>query len=174
MNILLNYKTTILIFILAFSGCSGSRLRIGNSVTLCCPGSYENYDEYRVELVDVPIFLRDYVVDEFDRAFQELGLDRNDQSSDLVVTIAYEHVNLNPEQQDINPFVRPESITEELNYIAVIDISMRETTTGNQVWGGTISRMHFVTPGEYMHEDRARAAFLYTFRDLLNNYPIMD
>ena len=174
MNILTNYKAAILIFILAFSGCSGSGLRISNSLTLCCPGSYENYNAYRVELVNVPIFLRGYVVDEFDNAFQELGLERNDQISDLVVTIAYQHVNMNPEQQDINPFIRPESITEELNYIAVIDISMQETSTGNPVWGGTISRMHLVTPGEYMHEDRARAAFFNTFRDLLNNYPRND
>lgn len=171
MNILKYYKIAILIFVLILTGCAQSGLRIGNSVTLCCPGSYNDYDAYRVELVNMPIFLRDYVVDEFDMAFQELGLERNDQFSDLVVTIAYQHVNLNSEQQDINPFFRPESITEELNYIAVIDISMRETSTGNQVWGGNINRIHTVTPGEYMHEDRARGAFRNTFRDLLSNYP---
>ena len=168
------FKITTLMFVLVLSGCSSSGLRISNSLALCCPGNYNDYLEYRVEVENMPLFLRGYVISEFDTAFEELGLERNDQASDLVVTLSYQHVNLNVEQQNINPFIRPETITEELSYIAVIDISMRETSTGVEVWEGKISRMHNVTPGEYMHEDRARVAFLNTFRDLLSNYPRRD
>ncbi len=153
------------------NGCVQNGMQIGNSLTLCCPGNYSEYEDYGVQVVDMPNFLRGYVVDEFDLAFQELGLERNDQINDLVVTLSYEHVNLNPEQQNIDPFFRSESITEELRYIAVIDISMKETSTDKMVWSGKISRIHVVAPGEYMHEERARGAFLQTFRDLLAGYP---
>ena len=174
-NIRKYYKFSVLIFALFLQGCSSTGgLRIGNSLTLCCPGNYNDYVEYRVEVENLPLFLRGYVVSAFDTAFEELGLERNDQTSDLVVTLAYQHVNLNAEQQNINPFIRPETITEELSDIAVINITMRETATGMEVWEGTISRMHNVTPGEYMHEDRASTAFLNTFRDLLSDYPRRD
>jgi len=75
--------------------------------------------------------------------------------NDLILTLSYEQVNLNPEQEDINPFIRQESIDVELRYIAVIDISMLETRTGEEVWVGQVSRIHTVSPGEYMHEGRA-------------------
>lgn len=158
--------------LLIVAGCStNNTLKISNSVTLCCPGNYAQYSTYGIETVDMPLFLGSYVVEEFDKAFQEKGLIRNDSINDLHVTLTYRHVNLNPEQQDINPFIRQENIDVELNYIATVLIEMTETATGEVVWAGKINRIHHVTPGEYMHEDRARVAFLETFRDLLTHYP---
>ena len=122
----------------------------------------------------MPLFLSDWVVEMFDSAMQEKRLTRDDQINDLIITLSYRHVNLNPEQQDINPFIRPEAIDVELRYIAVVEISMRETATGQEVWAGEVSRIHTVTPGEYMHEGPARVAFQETFRDLLNSYPSPD
>ncbi len=152
--------------------CATNRgMRIGNSLTLCCPGNYDSYATFGVESVEMPIFLRDYVISEFDAAFQERGLTRNDQRSDLIATLTYKHVNLDPETQNIDPFVRMESINVELHYIATIDIAIRERAGGKPVWGGQISRIHTVSPGEYMHESGARPAFLQTFRDLLEAYP---
>lgn len=115
--------------------------------------------------------MREYVITEFDTAFQELGMVRNDGNSDIVVNLNYRHVNLDSQQQDIDPLMRVESMTVELRYIANIDISMRERAGGKIVWEGTISRIHSVQPGEYMHEEGASAAFLATFRNLLKEYP---
>ncbi|GJM14453.1 MAG: hypothetical protein DHS20C12_28560 [Pseudohongiella sp.] len=163
--------TSCFALLFGLAGCASDRLQIGNALTLCCPGNYSQYQNYAIQLNNLPTFLSDYVVGEFDLAFQELGLDRNDRENDLVVTLSYEHVNLNPEQQDIDPLVRSASFTEDLRYIAVIDISMRESATGTVVWGGKISRIHTVAPGEYMHENAARMAFRQTFRNLLKGYP---
>jgi hypothetical protein len=167
-------KNLMLVAVLLLTGCAQSGLKIGNSVTLCCPGNYNNYEDYGLQVKDMPLFLSPWIVDMFDAAFQEKGMQRNDQINDLIVTLTYRHVNLNPEQEDINPFIRQESINVELRYIAVVEISMRETATGQVVWSGEVSRIHNVTPGEYMHEDRAKLAFLETFRDLLNHYPSRD
>ncbi len=160
-----------IVVLCTLSSCAQYGLQIGNSLTLCCPGDYASYEDYGIRTADMPIFLQSYVISEFEAAFGELGMERNDQINDLIVTLTYEHVNLNAEQENIDPFFRSESITEELRYIAVIDITMRETATNKAVWGGKISRIHTVSPGEYMHEGRARGAFLETFRDLLISYP---
>jgi len=146
-------------------------MRIGNTVTLCCPGNYANYNNYSIDAEGLPIFLRDYVVSEFDIAFQELGMVRNDARSDIVVKLNYRHVSLDPEQQSIDPFNRIESMNITIDYIANIDITMHERSGGKEVWGGTISRIHSVQPGEYMHEEGAKPAFLKTFQDLLSEYP---
>lgn len=158
--------------LIVFTACSSNAgMRIGNTVTLCCPGDYANYDSYAIEVEELPVFLRDYVVTEFDIAFQELGMVRNDSSGDIVVNLTYRHVSLDPEQQDIDPFTRIESMSTTIDYIANIDITMRERISGKAVWGGTISHVHSVSPGEYMHEEGAKPAFLKTFRDLLSEYP---
>lgn len=158
--------------VLTLSSCSmNDGMQIGTHLKLCCPGNYEQYSEYSLETRDMPLFLRDYVVNELDAALQEKGLRRNDQMNDLRIVLRYNHVNLFPEQQDIDPFVRIDSFSTELNYIATLEVEMYETRTGEQVWGGAISRIHSVVPGEYMHEDRARPEFQQAFRQLLLAYP---
>lgn len=161
----------VTVFSLILSGCSHNGLRIGNSVNLCCPGDYDNYRSFSLETENMPLFLRDYMVAEFTTAFESRGLTRNDQTHDLDVVLSYRHVNLDANQQNIDPFIRQESIDVELHYIATIDIEMKEATSGRKVWAGQIHRIHRVSPGEYMHEHRATVAFRETFIDLLENYP---
>lgn len=159
-------------YLTVLSGCSlGDGMQIGTHLKLCCPGNYEEYVEYSLDTRDMPLFLRDYVASEFETAFQEKGLTRNDQLHDLRVVLRYNHVNLYPEQQEIDPFMRRGSSDVEINYIATLEVEMFETSTTELVWAGSISRIHSVVPGEYMHEDRARAEFLMAFRKLLIGYP---
>ena len=157
--------------LMVLGGCTGTSMQIGTTLTLCCPGSYSEYSDYGVEVVNMPLFLRNYVVDEFDAAFQEKGITRDDRINDLRVVLRYNHINLSSDQQEIDPFIRVEAINVELNYIATIEIEIFETSTNRQVWGGSVSRIHQVVPGEYMHEDRARPAFEQAFRTVLASYP---
>lgn len=156
---------------LLLGACSQNSLRIGNSVNLCCPGDYANYSSFGITTEELPYFLEGYVVEEFKLALEEKGLTYNEQVNDLIVTLRYRHINLNAEQQDIDPFIRQETINVELRYVATIDIEMKETSTNKLVWAGDVHRIHNVSPGEYMHDHRAIAAFRETFRDLLMDYP---
>ena len=108
---------------------------------------------------------------EFERAFAAKGLERSTNSPDVEVVLAYNHINLYPEQQEIDPFTRIESLSVELSYVAQIEIEIRDSATSSPVWAGAISRIHHVTPGEYMHEERAAPAFYQAFVDVLANYP---
>ena len=157
--------------VLISGGCAQNATEIGTNLNLCCPGNYSDYADYGVEVIGMPIFLRDYVIAEFDAAFQEKGLQRDDQVNDIRVILRYNHINLTSEQQEIDPFIRVEALNVELHYIAEIEIGIYETATDEPVWGGSISRIHQVVPGEYMHEDRARPAFLQAFRAVLASYP---
>ena len=145
--------------------------QIGSRLETCCPGDYDDYDSYSLATNNMPLFLRDYVVEEFEAAFAEKGVVRDDQFHDLNVVMRYNHINLSPEQEEINPFVRIEAISTELSYIAEIEVEMYETATENLVWAGSISRIHHVTPGEYMHVGPARLEFRNAFARMLEDYP---
>ena len=159
--------------LLFLNACNTNSGQINTSLTLCCPGNYVAYSNYGLETQNIPMFLREYLISEFDAAFQEKGLARNDRSNDIQVVLTYNHVNLRSDQEEIDPFVRVETMTTELNYAATIDISIIDRTNDEKVWGGSISRIHQVVPGEYMHEDRARVEFRQAFRSVLASYPTL-
>lgn len=163
--------TATALSLLLLAGCAGNQLQIGASTTLCCPGDYESYEAYGVDGGSMPGFLRDYVVEEFDAAFQEKGLVRNDRTNDIMVTLQYNHINLNPEQEEVDPFDEQIQPEERLRYVAQLQILIHEADSGDQVWGGQINRIHSVLPGAYMHEDRARPAFREAFLEALQSYP---
>jgi hypothetical protein len=169
-------KNLILIFVLAglLSSCAGITSQIGSSPLLCCPGDYQNYSEYGLRTEGLPLFLRDYVLAEFERAFDQKGLSRNDQAHDIEVVLVYNHINFYPDQQNIDPFIRMESLNVELSYIAEINIEIAETVTREKVWAGAISRIHQVAPGEYVHEERASPEFYEAFARVLENYPVKE
>lgn len=155
------------------AACASGGRQVGHTVTLCCPGDYNAYRAYGVELQDMPGFLSDYMVAEFDAAFQDKGLVRNDRLNDLVVTLSYRHVNLDPEQEEIDPFERRIEEDQMLRYVANIVVEMRETETGREVWAGRINRIHTVLPGEYMHEAGARPEIRNAFAQMLESYPAL-
>jgi hypothetical protein len=168
-------RQTLLMMVagLLLAACVSGGPQVGHTVTLCCPGNYDNYRAYGLVLRDMPGFLSDYMVAEFDTALQEKGLVRNDRLNDLTVTMSYRHVNLNPEQEEIDPFERRIEGEPMLRYVANIVVEMRESDTGREVWAGRISRIHTVLPGEYMHEDGARPEISHAFTEMLESYPAL-
>jgi hypothetical protein len=50
------------------SGCRPySGMQIGNEVTIFCPENYANYSSFAIENVELPVFRRGYVSEEFDQ-----------------------------------------------------------------------------------------------------------
>jgi hypothetical protein len=172
-SVSIRFKMLGLLGMLLLASCAQNGGQIGHSVNLCCPGNYAAYQSYGVSTQEMPGFLEEYVLAEFDGAFQEKGLLRNDRLNDVRVTLSYRHVNLNPDQEQFDPFER--RIEEEivLRYVANIVVDIHESSTNRLVWSGQINRIHSVRPGEYMHEDRARPEFRAAFRELLASYPAL-
>ena len=169
----------VIIFLLAccvltVSGCAQTGSQIGTNLRLCCPGDYASYREYGLEIVDMPLFLADYIATEFTAVLGEKGLIRNDQVNDVKVILRYKQVDLVPGQKGIDPYEKNESLNVELSYIARVEIEITETQSSDLVWAGSVSRVHRVRPGEYMHEDRARPYFHSAFQSLLASYPALE
>lgn len=166
--------TATVLALLLLTGCAQDFMQIGAATTLCCPGDYPSYQTYGVVNDSLPGFLREYVAEEFDAAFQDKGLVRNDRLNDIVVTLQYNHINLNPEQEAVDPFNEQIQTEERLRYVAQVQIRMHESDSGEEIWAGQINRIHSVLPGAYMHEDRARPAFRQAFQEALRSYPRLD
>lgn len=45
--------------------------------------------------------------------------------------------------------------------------AIKDASSGKMVWSGSIQRTHTVSPGEFMHTDRASIALLDSFMELL-------
>ena len=135
---------------------------IGSNLTVCCLGHYGEYQEYSVRTADIPVYHQEYVTAEFDAVFAEKGLTRNDRRKDLQILRHYNQISLSIEQEFIDPFMRVEAVNVGLNYVAAIDIEIRETATSDIVSADSKSRIHQVVPGESMHEDRARPESINT------------
>ena len=163
-------RILVLLSMVVLASCAQTN-QIGYSVNLCCPGDYDRYAAYGIELHEMPGFLSDYVVAEFDAAMLEKGLIRNDRINDMSVKLSYRHVNLNPEQETIDPFERRVEEDVVLRYVAIIAVEMVDNESRAVVWAGQINRIHSVLPGEYMHENRARPEFRNAFRAMLQSYP---
>lgn len=169
-----NMRLLLLGATLLLAACAQTGSQIGHSIHVCCPGNYAEYREYGVELREIPAFLSDYVVAEFDRAFQEKGLSKNNNRNQLRVSLTYRHVNLNPEQENIDPFERRIEEQVVLRYEATIMVEIRESSSNRVVYAGQINHLHNVTPGEFMHEERARPEFANAFRSMLSSYPAQN
>lgn len=76
-------------------------------------------------------------------------------------------MNLDPDQEQIDPFKRRIVDNMVLRYLANIIVEMRETNGGKLVWSGQINRIHSVLPRKYMHEEGARPAVRDAFTELL-------
>ncbi len=170
---LLRFTLTFFIFLL-LAGCSNNP-SIGYSVIPCCdqaPTTPIGSGTYRITTESIPSFLKNMVVEEFEKAFEEKGFRKNiNNDNSLTVNLRYEHTNLNTEQENIDPLVRHDSMNIELHYIATIVVEIKNTADNALLWSGKINRTHHVSPGEYMHGGNARGAFLMAFRNLLKEFP---
>ncbi|MGI1679754.1 MAG: DUF4136 domain-containing protein [Cellvibrionaceae bacterium] len=162
-----------LITVLFINGCA-NQSSIGYSTIPCCKNNSSTVIEgsnYHITTQDMPSFLQEMVSEEFQKAFEEKGFTKKSISSDLTVNLRYQHINLNDDHVDIDPLSRHESMNIELHYIATIIVEIKNTRDGSLLWSGKINRAHRVSPGEYMHGDTARGAFLIAFRNLLKDFP---
>lgn len=175
---------TLSFFALFTSGCAFFPKPIGSTLSLCCPGDYASYKTYHLKTEALPQFIDASTATAFVSAFEEKGMQRRQEDADLEVVLRYEHVNMNPEQEAIDPLTRrrgnegegrgSESGDVELRYLATIVVEIREIQSAELIYAGRIHRLHTVEPGEYMHEGRAYQAFLNGFRELLAQYPRRD
>ena len=58
-----------------------------------------------------------------------------------------------------------------VRFVALVELDMRHSVTGEQVWSGSMQRVHTVYEGSYMHDEPARDAMYDAFMNLFADYP---
>lgn len=160
-------------FLLSLSVMSSNvQSESGYSLMLISPSNlkYNSYHSYGIEIVNVPEFLRGYIIEEFENVFEERGLTRNDNANELRVICIYKYTRLDAVQTDINLPIEGDPIEGDVHYKEVISIDIFETDTGYRILRGKISRILSISPLDYSLDDRNQHDLQSAFRRLLADF----
>lgn len=125
---------------------------------------------FHVRADKIPAFLGPIIVSNFSVAMAEKGLQPVTSGGAAEVILRYEQDNL-LQQPDADSFDEQMAQGGETRFVARIVAEVTASGGDTIVWRGSISRLHTVSPGEYMHTGRASVALLSAFRDMLESYP---
>lgn len=152
----------------------------GSQPSVSADVRYQNADAvsdirtYRVEFEDMPEFLKPMLRDEVSRVLAERGFDYTEGTAHAVLLLAFENRPL-PAFTTATGSDSTDSETGSQQIAARFDArviaELSDSVSGERLWAGTLSRLHYVTEGAYMHEEPARAAMRNAFRTVFADLP---
>ncbi len=144
---------------------------IATDVDYCCVPGTERIHSFRVEFKDTPEFLKPMLRDEVSIVLHGKGLEyvEGDADATLLMTFVHNPLATEPVVQD----AMSESLSQggDSRFIAEVHMEMRNNVTNDLIWSGSMSRIHNVTVGSYMHDAPARSAMRQAFMNLFVDYP---
>lgn len=129
-------------------------------------------DSYSVRLEGMPGFLEPFFRDELVAALAARGATQAPANGDAEFVLRYEQTPLGPERPNAAIGDRNDALgdrnerQEPARFVARVDLSLRLRGDPNTTHLGSLSRVHTVTTGEYMHQ-RARLQIRQGFERLL-------
>ena len=185
----LSRLSTILACCMLLAAC-GSSPTIATDVTYCCRADVEGIDTFRVDFEDTPDFLKPMLRDEASIVLAARGLQYTESNADAVLMMRF----VNKTQQRIEE--RAEVWTEEtiigqndgwsepsiepwervapaggVRFIAQIVLEMKDSSTSELIWSGSMQRIHNVYEGSHMHDAPARTAMRNAFLEMFADFP---
>ena len=137
----------------------------------CCGPTGADLSSYTLQFNDMPGFLVPYMRDALVGALTAKGMHEVRADGQATVTLTYSETYPDAHQPIVDDgFGDPLATERSRQFIAVVTLEIRRAADGAEVLRGSLSRMHTVTVGEYMHE-RARAAIRAGFDQLLKKLP---
>ena len=155
--------------VLLLAGCATPG-DVSTSVNYCCGPPGKPVTSYSLKLVNVPGFLVPYLRDELEAALVAKGLTHVNADPTAFVTLTYSEIYPDPEELINDGFADPMLTQRSRRFIALVTISIQRADDGAEILRGTLSRMHTVSVGEYMH-DKAREPIREGFNQLLKPLP---
>lgn len=144
----------------AIAAC-GSLPSISTDVTYCCRPAAEVVHSFRVAFEDMPEFLKPMLRDEASIVLDSKGLDYTEGDADAVLTMTYIDTPISPDNTG----------QDGAQFRAEVQVELKNSVTGELISSGSVSRVHNVTVGAYMHEAPARDAMRKAFVELFSDYP---
>jgi hypothetical protein len=158
-------------FALGLLTACASSSDVSRKLEFCCGPPGTELSSYSVALVGVPGFLVPYLRDELDAALQAKGLAPVAADPTALVTMTYSEIYPDADEPLADDgFADPMLSARSRRFVAVVTLEIRRASDGAEVLRGTLSRMHTVSVGEYMHQ-RARVTIREGFDGLLKRLP---
>jgi hypothetical protein len=143
---------------------------VSSTVNYCCGPPGKPVTSYSLKLVNVPGFLVPYLRDELEAALVARGLTHVNADPTAFVTLTYSEIYPDPEELLNDGFGDAMLTQRSRRFIALVTINIQRAGDGAEILRGTLSRMHTVSVGEYMHE-KARGPIREGFDQLLKPLP---
>jgi hypothetical protein len=155
---------------LSVASC-GSLPTVASSVDYCCQTGTDSIKTFRVDFEDMPEFLKPMLRDEASIVLGAKGLDYVEGDAHAILLMKF--VNRTLESGDAARDEAWETIAPGggVRFIAEVKVELKESVSRERLWSGTMSRLHNVYEGSYMHDAPARAAMRNALQIIFADYP---
>ena len=144
---------------------------ISTDVSYCCRPVAESIYTYRVEFEDTPEFLKPMLRNSASIVLDSKGLQYTEGEADSVLTMRYVDRTLSrQEEADVESWERV-APGGGVRFMAVVELEMTSSVTGERIWAGSMQRVHNVYEGSYMHDEPAQAAMRIAFMEIFADFP---
>ena len=162
-------------FLVAFAcfgiaGCA-SLPEVSTDTSYCCRPAAGQVQSYRVEFEDMPEFLKPMLRDEASTVLHTKDLEYTEGDADAVLKMAYVDKTYEGPEARRDEAWETNAPAGGMRFIAEVQMELRNTVTNELIWAGSMSRIHNVYEGSYMHEAPARAAMRNAFTELFSDLP---
>ena len=133
-----------------------------------------NIGSYRIEFAGMPDFLKPMLRDEASRVLAWKGLRYTEGDADAILLMTFINEPLPSSTLQTGVEEDDSRMTSEViaaRFNARVNIDMTSSIDRERIWSGSLSRVHYVMDGDYMHEPPARAAMREAFGELFSAYP---
>ena len=159
-----------LLILLFIAGC-GSLPGIATHVNYACQAGTDRISTFRVEFEQMPEFLKPMLRDEAAIVLRTKNLDYVEGEAHSILTMKLINRTLDSVDEAQDEAWERIAPGGGVRFIAEVNLDMRDAVSGERIWGGTMSRVHNVYEGSYMHDAPARAAMRRAFMNLFADYP---
>ena len=149
----------------------GSLPQIATDTSYCCLPAAEQVYTYRVEFEDMPEFLKPMLRDEASNVLHTKNLRYTEGTAHAVLSMTYVDRTYGGPESGRDEAWETTAPGGGMRFIAEVQMELRNTVSNELIWAGSMSRLHNVYEGSYMHEAPARAAMRGAFTELFSEFP---
>lgn len=161
---------TLIASLTLLAACAASP-GISTDVSYCCRPLAEDIYTYRVEFEDTPEFLKPMLRDSVSIVLDTKGMQYTEGDAHAVLSMRYVDRTLSREEEtDIDSWERV-APGGGVRFLAQVQLEMTHSVTGEQIWAGSMQRIHNVYEGSYMHDEPAQAAMRVAFMEIFADFP---
>ena len=162
---------TLLLFVAAalLAGCAAPP-GISTNVSYCCRPLTDQVHMFRIEFEDTPEFLKPMLRDSAATVLNDKGLQYTEGDADAILRMTFVNKTLERDQERVEAW-ETTAPAGGVRFIAQVVLEMTHSVTGEQVWSGSMQRVHTVYEGSYMHDEPARDAMYDAFLNMFADYP---